>query len=71
MTCPIAAALFDDYSRATVEYFEATDTLANFVGQHGQFAAEQGRVKVVGERCRAARLALQEHRNRHKCREVV
>jgi hypothetical protein len=32
MACLTAAALFDDYSQATVEFFEATDRLANVVG---------------------------------------
>ena len=71
MACPTAAALFDDYARATVEFFEATDNLANVVGQHGQFAAQKRRVEQAGERCRVARLALQEHWNQHNCREAV
>ena len=68
MECPAAGALFDDYARATVEFFEATDKLGNVVGQHGKFAAEKRRVEQAGERCRVARLALQKHWNRHNCR---
>jgi hypothetical protein len=68
MACPAAAALFEDYARATVDFFEATDKLGNAVGQHGQFAAEKRHAEHAGERCRVARLALQEHWNRHNCR---
>jgi hypothetical protein len=68
MACSAAAALFDDYARATIEFFEATDSLANVVGQHDRFVAEKVRVELAGERCRAAHLALQEHWRQHNCR---
>ena len=48
MECPTAGALFDDYARATVEFFEATDKLGNVVGQHGKFAAEKMHAEQAG-----------------------
>ncbi len=38
MSCPTARALFEDYSRATIELFEATDNLSVLVGRHEEFA---------------------------------
>ena len=38
MSCPNARALFEDYSRATIEFFEATDKLSALVGRHEEFA---------------------------------
>jgi hypothetical protein len=71
MACPTATILFDDYARTTEEFFEATDTLANLVGQHGQFEEEKECVKQARKRCGIAHLALQEHWKQHNCRDAV
>jgi len=41
MICPIATNLFEHYASAVMELFDATDKLANLVGQHGPFEDEK------------------------------
>jgi hypothetical protein len=41
MGCPAAQALFEDYAQAAMQHFEATDKLANLVGQHGHLKSKR------------------------------
>ena len=50
--------LFEDYCRATTEYFEAVDTLSSLVGPHDQFTDAQRRTEQTHAKCQLARLAL-------------
>ena len=68
MDCSIARNLFDDLTRATDKYFDATDKLANLVGQHEKFAEEKRYAESMREKCRAARLAFDLHWSEHGCR---
>ena len=68
MDCSIAINLFENLASATNEYFEATDKLANLVGQHEEFAKEKRHAESMREKCRAARLALDLHWSEHGCR---
>ena len=68
MGCPAAQALFEDYAQAAMQHFEATDKLANLVGQHGHFEVQKDDVERVHEKCSAARLALEKHWAQHNCR---
>lgn len=67
MECPTAKTLFEDYSRATVEYFEAVDKLSNLVGLHDVFADTKQHTEQTHAKCRLARLALEKHRAKHNC----
>ena len=67
MECPTAKTLFEDYSRATVEYFEAVDKLSNLVGLHDVFADTKQHTEQTHAKCRLARLALEKHRAEHNC----
>jgi hypothetical protein len=68
--CPAAQALFEDYAQAAMEHFEATDKLASLVGQHHQFEGQKELVERAHEKCSAARLALEQHRAQHTCRDT-
>ena len=68
MECPTAKTLFEDYFRATVEYFEAVDKLSNLVGLHDLFANTKQHTEQTHAKCRLARLALEKHRAEHNCR---
>jgi formate hydrogenlyase transcriptional activator len=68
MGCPAAQALFEDYTQAAIEHFEAADTLSNLVGQHGLFEEQKASVERAHEKCSAARLALEQHWAQHNCR---
>jgi hypothetical protein len=57
MICPIDANLFEDYASAVMELFDATDRLANLVGQHGPFEDERKYAEQVRGKCSVARLA--------------
>jgi hypothetical protein len=70
MGCPAAQALFEDYAQAAMEHFEATEKLANLVGQHGQFEKQKEDAARTHEKCSAARLALERHWAQHSCRET-
>ena len=61
MMCPIDTNLFEDYASAVMELFDATDRLANLVGQHGPFEDETKYAEQVRGKCSAARLALEQH----------
>jgi len=68
MICPTAQALFEDYAEAAMEYFEATDKLADLAGQHGKFEEAKNHAEQVREKCNVARLALEHHWAQHSCR---
>jgi hypothetical protein len=68
MICPIATNLFEGYASAVMELFDATDRLANLVGQHGPFEDERKFTEQVRGKCSAARLALEQHWAQHTCR---
>ena len=68
MECSISAKLFDTYSRATMGYFEATETMANLIGRHVEFAEAKKFAADVYAECRAAHLALEQHWAEHGCR---
>src|SRR5258708_28447345 len=57
VNCSIAIDLSENLASATNEYFDATDKLANLVGQHEEFAKEKRHAESMRENCRAARLA--------------
>jgi hypothetical protein len=69
--CPTAQALFESYSVAATEYFDAARKLADLVGSHDEFAAAQQHAKQTGGKCRAARLALDKHREEHGCKIAI
>jgi len=58
MVCLAAQALFDDYAKAGMEYYEATDKVANLVGQRGEFEDAKNHAEQMHEKCCVARLAL-------------
>jgi|HubBroStandDraft_1064217.scaffolds.fasta_scaffold164389_1 hypothetical protein len=60
-----AHTLFDDYSNATMEFFEATDRLTVLVGQHEEFAEAKKQTDRTREKCRTAREALEQHWKQH------
>jgi len=66
--CSIAINLFENLASATDEYFGATEKLANLVGQHGEFEKEKRHAEGTREKCRIARLALEQHWSEHGCR---
>ena len=68
MDCPVAVSLLEKLAIAANDYFDATDTLANLVGQHEKFAEEKRYAESMREKCRAARLALDLHWSEHGCR---
>ena len=70
MGCPAAQDLFEDYAKATMEHFEAADTLSNLVGQHGLFEEQKEDVERAHEKCSVARLALEQHWAQYCCRET-
>ena len=68
MSCPTARALFEDYSRATIELFEATDNLSVLVGRHEEFAEAKKHTDQMHAKCRATRQTLEQHWKEHGCR---
>src|SRR5258706_1062965 len=71
MVCATAKILFENYARAAIELFESADNLANLTGQHERFAEAMKYSKQAHEKCYAARVALDQHRAQHGCREGV
>jgi hypothetical protein len=65
--CPTAKSLFEDYAKATVEYFEAADNLSNLVGSHDLFVLAASHTEQARATCKVARLALEKHRVEHNC----
>jgi len=51
-----------------MELFDATDKLANLVGQHGPFEDERKYTEQVRGKCSAARSVLEQHWAQHTCR---
>jgi RNase P subunit RPR2 len=68
LACPTATNLFDDYASAVTELFDASDRLANLVGQHGPFEEGKKYAEQAREKCNVARLALEQHWAQHSCR---
>ena len=68
MSCPTANVLFEEYSKATMEYFEATDNLSTLVGRHEEFAEAKRHTEQINAKCRTARLAIERHWEEHGCR---
>lgn len=66
--CPTAQALLGEYASAVMELYEVSDRLANLVGEHGLFDEERKYAEQVREKCRTARLALEQHWAQHGCR---
>lgn len=65
--CSSADVLFEDYSRATIEYFEATDKLSALVGRRDEFAEAKKQTDQTHAKCRDARRALEQHWKEHGC----
>ena len=70
MECSTGKTLFEAYSRAAVAYFEATDALAGMVGRHNEFAVARRHTEQTHHECRAARVALEKHREEHNCGRI-
>jgi hypothetical protein len=68
MSCPTVFALFEEYSKATAEFFEATDKLTALVGQHEEFARFKAVAEDAHAKCGRARAALEQHWEEHGCR---
>ena len=60
--------LFEDYSLAAIEYFEATDKLSALVGRREEFAEAKKHTDEAHAKCRDARRALEQHWQEHRCR---
>lgn len=67
MECQTAQALFESYSGAANEHFDAADKLSNVVGSHDEFEAADRQAKQTSRKCREARWALEKHRLEHGC----
>ena len=67
MGCTEADALFKRLIQATRSYVIATNTLANLIGARERFEAARLRVTETYAECKAARSALQTHREHHHC----
>jgi hypothetical protein len=67
MECTTAATLLEAFVIGAVEYFAAVDKLTSFVGAHDQFEVANRYTKQASAKCRAARLALENHLADHKC----
>src|SRR5580700_6424922 len=68
MSCATAHTLFDDYSNATMEFFEATDRLSVLLGQHEEFAEAKKQSDQKHTKCLIARRPLEQHWEEHGCR---
>ena len=71
MVCPTAKILSENCANAAMEQFEAADTLATLVGQHGQFEEAKKHAEQAHAKCSTARLALDQHRAQHGCQRVL
>jgi hypothetical protein len=47
MVCPSVEALFEDYAKAALEYFEATDKVANLAGSMASLRKQ----RITQNRC--------------------
>jgi hypothetical protein len=68
-SCPIAHALFEEYTKATDDYAQATKKLGRLVGRHKDFAEAKQRCDELRVKCRAAHNALEQHGTEHGCRD--
>lgn len=68
MSCSTASVLFENYAKATMKYFEATDKLTALVGQHEGFAEAKKNTDWIHAKCHDARRALEQHWEQHRCR---
>jgi hypothetical protein len=67
IACPTALTFIEICSRASEDYFQITDRLVTLIGQPYQFAQTKSNCERVEQKCRDARLALEEHRALHGC----
>jgi hypothetical protein len=67
MECPTANVLLDDYAKTTLEFYEAAETIFEFVGSDDQFEQARLRAKQKRGKCKTARLALEAHLEHHNC----
>lgn len=70
MSCPTADVLFEEYSKASVEYFEAADKLSALVGRHEEFAKARKHAEQISVKCRAARQTLEQYWQEQDCRAL-
>jgi hypothetical protein len=66
--CPTAHALFDDFGEAVEAHFATTDKLISLAGQHEAFAELEKSTDEARAESRAARRALEQHWEEHRCR---
>jgi hypothetical protein len=69
-SCPTENVLFKEYSKAAMEYFEATANLCALVGRHEGFVRAKKRAEQINVKCHAARQALEQHCREHQCRAL-
>jgi hypothetical protein len=72
-SCPTAQALLENFSVAATEYVDAAGKLSNLVGSndYDQFIAAQRYAKQTAAKCRAALVALNQHRLEHSCKIAI
>jgi hypothetical protein len=68
MSCPTARVLFEEYSKATMEYYTATDNLPSLVGRHKEFAEAKKHTEEAHVKCLTARRTLEQRWQEHRCR---
>ena len=71
MECATAQLLLVNYSVVAMEYFGATDNLANLVGSHDEFKVAQRYAQQLHAKCREALSALEKHRLEHGCNMAI
>jgi hypothetical protein len=71
MSCSTARTLFEEYSKATVQYSEATDKLSALLGRHEEFAEAKKQMDQLHAKCNEARRALEHHWAEHGCRGLA
>jgi hypothetical protein len=67
MECAMADTLLDNYAKATLEYFDASETILAFVGSHTQFEQARLRARQTYAKRESARSALETHLEHHNC----
>jgi hypothetical protein len=67
MESPTAHVFLESYSIAAIAYFNAADRFRNLVGSDEGFSSAQRHAKQTSARCRADRVALQEHHLEYGC----
>jgi hypothetical protein len=64
---PTEDALLNDYAAATLEYCEAAEMIFTFTGRDDEFEQARLRASQTYNTYNAARSALEEHLEHHKC----